>query len=150
MDSLSLADWSSIAQVVIAGFTVVGVIASLFMSARALREVQTDRRQRQIPHLAFERGGYRYPIKFVKAGRRVPGVEPEAAERLLSGIPEAAESVRIDHGENKDGSVELLRIGRLKNYGLGPAISTHVCWKPRSVWFGSEKMELSPGKPRVF
>ena len=146
MMALTLSKSSDVAQLLIALFAIIGVITSLYFSSKALRELQADRQQRQKPHLAFERGGYRYPIKFVKAGKRIPGVDPKAVERLFPGLPEDAESVRLLRRENEDGSIAFTRIGRLRNYGLGPALGTHVTWTPKQVWFGNEKFEFDKTK----
>jgi hypothetical protein len=146
MSVLTLDDWSSIAQILIAIFTVFGVLVSLYLSTKALREVQFDRKQRQKPHLAFERGGYRYPVTFVKAGKRIPGIDPKVVERLFSGLPDDAESVRLYERKNDDGTINPIRIGRLKNYGLGPALSTHITWVPAEVWIGNEQFKLDEKK----
>jgi hypothetical protein len=142
MAAISLSDWNAIAQLFIAVFTVVGVIASLYFSTKALREIQADRKQKQKPHLAFEYGGYRYPIRFVKAGKKIPGVNPKYVKQVFSNMSENVESVRLDEKKEEDGSIKSIRIGRLKNYGLGPAISTCVTWIPQKVWIGSESFEI--------
>jgi len=143
---MSLNDWTSIAQIVIAAFTVIGVVMSLYFSRQALREVQKDRRQRQKPHLAFERGGYQYSVKFVKGGKYIPGVNPRAAERLLAELPEDAESVRLIEKEYEDGSIDPVHIGRLKNYGQGPALTTFVTWIPHEIWIGNESFKIDEEK----
>jgi len=147
MDKLTLSDWSSIAQLLITIFTVIGVIASLYLSTKALREVQIDRRQRQTPHLAFETGGYRYPIRFVKAGKRIPGINPKTVELLFPNLPEDAESIRLDEKINDDGKIiNPIDIGVLKNYGSGPALSTNATWIPLEVWIGNEEFKLDEKK----
>lgn len=146
MNTLTLTDWGSIANVVVAIFTGVGVVASLFFSRKALREVQLDRRQRQSPHVLFERGGFRYPIKYVQAGKRIPGVNPKVVERLFPHLPEEAISVRLDEKKNDDGTIDPRRIGRLKNFGQGPALAVHVTWIPDKVWVGEEAFTLDKAK----
>ena len=74
MTNLTLQEWSAIAQVVLSAIRFVGIVLSIFLSVRTLREVQADRRQRQRPHLAFEGGGIRLLVEFVKAGSAIPGV----------------------------------------------------------------------------
>jgi len=71
MPNLTLQEWNAIAQVVLTAITFIGIVVSIFLSVRALREVQADRRQRQRPHIAFEGGGIRLPVEFVKAGRAI-------------------------------------------------------------------------------
>ena len=146
MENITLSEWSSIAQLIVAVFTVVAVISSLYLSIKALREVQYDRMQRQKPHLSFERGGYLCPICFVNAGKSIPGVNPMVVERLFNQMPDDAESIRIDDKKNDDGSFAFLRIGRLKNFGLGPALETRVTWMPLEVCIGQEKFKLDKKK----
>lgn len=122
----------------------IGVIASLFFSIKALREVQNDRRQRQKPHLAFERGGYRYSIKYLKTGMRIPGVNPQVVEKLFANLPDDAESIRLNFNDDDDDEVK--RVGKLKNYGLGPSLESRVTWNPKIIWFGIEEIELNDKK----
>ena len=143
---MTLPEFSYAAQLVIATFTMVGVLASLYFSTKALREVQADRQQRQRHYLAFERGGHRYPIKFVNAGRRIPGVDPKAVERLFPSLPDGSESVRLDEKKKENGSIDLITIGHLKNYGLGPALSVRVTWIPIEVWIRNERFEINEQK----
>ena len=70
-----MTDYVEIAQIVTPFIVLLGIIISMWLSIRALREVQRDRRLRQMPHLAFEyEGGGIYYIEFVKIGRAVPGI----------------------------------------------------------------------------
>ena len=100
MNDLTLMEWSAIAQIVIAVLTVVGVIVSLYMSIRALKENKEDRLIRQKPHLAFEGYGYQLPVEFVKAGGCIPGVDPGCANEFFSNLPKDAESIRLRSGNN--------------------------------------------------
>ena len=143
---MSLNDWSSLAQIVVSLFTAVGVVASLYFSRQALREVQADRRLRQKPHLVFENGGYQYPIKFVKNGPFIPGINPSAAKKLLDHVPEGAESVRLNEKEHEDGSFDSIDIGILRNHGQGPALATTVTWVAKEIWVGNENFKLSNEK----
>jgi len=143
---LSLTDWGVVAQIVIAIITLSGVLTSIYLSVKALREVQADRKQRQRPHLAFEFGGYRYSIEFKKAGKRIPGMNPKFVERLFHDLPKDADSIRIKRKKNEDGSENPLRIGRLKNYGLGPALGTSVTWIPENIHIGSEVFKIDKNK----
>jgi hypothetical protein len=146
MTSLNLVDLASVAQVAISIFTVVGVISSLYFSIRALREVQMDRRQKQRPHLSFVSGGYRYPITFVKAGKRIPGVDPKSVERYFPDLSEDAESVRLKSEKNSDDTIEPILVGRLTNYGLGPALEINVTWVAQEVKIGGEKFKIDDSK----
>ena len=141
--ALTLTEWAAFAQVVATIVAAVAVIVSLWMSVKALREVQLDRKLRQRPHLAFETDGWPLPVHFVAAGRRVPGVNPSYAEQVLTSIPEDAKSVRlVDTPDPKARPY----FGRLKNYGSGPALLTHVTWVANEVWIGAEKFVVDSGK----
>ncbi|MCA1657770.1 MAG: hypothetical protein LC627_00555 [Verrucomicrobiaceae bacterium] len=141
--ALTLLEWAAFAQVVATVVVLFGIIISLWMSVKALREVQLDRKLRQRPHLAFETGGWAFPVHFVVAGRRVPGVNPAYAEEVLVQIPPNAESVRIV--ESSDPKTPPY-FGRLKNYGTGPALLTHVTWIAKEVWIGAEKFTVDSQK----
>jgi hypothetical protein len=143
---LSIADWGALFQAGGAVFTTIGVIASLYFSITALRELQRDRRHRQKPHLQFERGGYRYLVEFVKAGKRIPGINPRAVEKYFIDLPDDAESVHLKLPENALGKMEVPSVGQLKNFGLGPALSTHVTWIPTRVFVHSESFEIDKQK----
>ena len=146
MANLTLQEWSAIAQVVLTAITFLGIVFSIFLSVRALREVQEDRRQRQRPHLAFETGGMRLPVEFVKAGRAIPGVDPEYVERVFKDLPPEAESVRLKDRKDEDGSIKPIFFGHLTNYGLGPALETRVTWVPETLVVGSETFKLDSTK----
>lgn len=146
MSDLTLQDWSAIAQIALTIATVTGVLASLFMSIRALREIQKDRRQRQQPHLAFESRGYRRDIEFVKAGYAIPGINPSYAAKVFSDIPKDAESVRIKDHKDRDGVEHPCFYGQLQNYGLGPALETRVAWVPETLTIGTESFSLNSEK----
>lgn len=146
MANLTIIEWNAIAGIVLTIITLIGIIASLYFSTKALREVQRDRRQRQCPHLAFDPGGFRFPVKFVKAGPCITGIDPEYAAKVFSNIPTESESVRVKENEGRDGRVKPLWIGRMKNYGLGPALATHVTWIPKEIWIGAEKFFINKEK----
>jgi len=62
MTNTTSVDYVAIAQIILPIITLIGIIVSMWLSVKALREVQTDRRLRQMPHLAFEPGGWVCPI----------------------------------------------------------------------------------------
>ena len=142
MNNLTLMEWSAIAQILIAILTVVGVIVSLYMSTRALKENKEDRLIRQKPHLAFEGSGWELPIEFVSAGGCIPGIDPECANEIFSNLPKDAESIRLRHEENK----KFPFYGELKNFGLGPALETEVSWISSSIKIGSETFIINASK----
>lgn len=118
----------------------------MWLSTKALREVQNDRKLRQKPYLGFDTGGFRLPIEFVKAGKRIPGLNPAYVEKMFPNLPDDAESVRLKGIENEDGSIGPRFYGEVTNYGLGPALSTEVTWVPVKIWIGSEEFIISGEK----
>jgi len=146
MSALDLTEYSMLAEILLSIISFVGIVTSIWLSIKALREVQVDRKLRQRPYLGFEIGGFDVPVEFRKAGKTIPGIDPDFVKKVFSHIPDDAESIRPKHKENKDGSVELLFYGQLKNYGLGPALTTTVTWVPKEVWRGSEKIVLDKEK----
>ncbi len=146
---LSLTDWMAISQICLTAIRLTGVVVSIWFSSRALREVQSDREFSQLPFLYFEPGGYRYPIEFVQIGNRIPGIDPEAAERLLSRYPANMESVLIKADVDADGAIKnRIDIGRLKNYGAGPAFSVKIHWVPKRVYFGKDSFPIDKEKQK--
>jgi hypothetical protein len=139
---MDLAEFSMVAQVLLSAISFVGIVTSIWLSIRALREVQTDRKLRQRPYLGFDIGGYDIPIEFQSAGRTIPGIDPDFVKKMFPDMPEDAESIRIRQEKSKLGSVETAFYGHLRNYGLGPALSTTVTWVPEEIWMGSEMTSL--------
>ena len=143
---MDLAEYGTLAQIVLSFISFVGIVTSIWLSVRALREVQTDRKMRQRPYLGFEIGGYEIPVEFQKAGRTIPGINPEYVERMFPDMPKDAESIRIRPRKSQHGNLETTFYGQLNNYGLGPALSTTVTWIPEEVWMGTEKASLDNKK----
>jgi hypothetical protein len=147
MPDLTLSEWSDLAQVcaTVIGFT--GIIVSIWLSVRALREVERDRKLRHKPYLAFEQGGHRLPVKFVRGGSFIPGVNRTYADKVLGHLPTDGESVVIAHPEH-EGRIKPILYGHLKNYGAGPALSTAVTWMPKQIWIGNESFTIDERKQR--
>jgi len=143
---MDLAEYSMMAQILLSIISFVGIVTSMWLSIRALREVQTDRKLRQRPYLGFDIGGYDIPIEFQKAGRTIPGIDPDFVKKMFPDVPEDAESIRIRQEKSKHGGVETTFYGQLRNYGLGPALSTTVTWVPEEIWIESEKTSLDNEK----
>lgn len=143
---MDLAEISMIAEIVLSTITFVGIVTSIWLSVRALREVQIDRKLRQRPYLGFDIGGYDVPIEFQKAGRTIPGIDPDYVKRMFPDMPDDAESVRIRLEKGVRGGFETTFYGHLRNYGLGPALSTIVTWIPEEIWIGDEKTILESEK----
>ena len=124
-----------IGEVTGAAFTLVGVLLSLYMSLRALREVQADRRLSKAPYLAFEPGGQRHPIEFDIL------TEEERREENLDEL-ESAAWVSL---KTADGEV-VHEYSGLRNYGLGPAIEARTVWLPKRIWIGAEDFGIDEKK----
>ncbi len=144
---MSLADIGTLAQIVLSAITFVGIVVSIWLSIRALREVQIDRKLRQQPYLGFEIGGYDISVEFQKAGRTIPGIDPEFVKKMFPDVPEDAESIRMKQRGTEEEGFEMVFYGQLRNYGLGPALSTTVTWMPDEVWMGSERISLKGRRP---
>lgn len=124
----------------------IGVIISIGLSTKALREVREDRRLSQKPYLMFEAGGHQFPVEIKNGGRRIPGVNPVYAEKVLAGLPEQSTSIDLASRQRKDGGLDLGWYGRLKNFGAGPALESKVTWIPLEVWVGAERFEVTDAK----
>jgi len=133
---------AQVAQVVMA----VGIIVSILISVRALREVRVDRRLSQKPHLMFEPGGHRFLVEIGPGGRRIAGVNPTYAEKALAALPEQSPSVRLKRRVTDEGRTAPGWYGSLKNYGSGPALDVKVQWVASQVWVGSEMFEVTEAK----
>ena len=140
MNTLTLTDWASIAQITMVVVTTVGIFVTLFIAVSTIREVKRDRALRHRPYLVFDQGGHDFPIEFVAAGKSIPGVNPAYVAKMFPNLPVDARSVRLISRANDFG------VGRLTNYGVGPALLTETIWVPRQVQIGAEKFELDARK----
>ncbi|HUW17884.1 MAG TPA: hypothetical protein VMW16_01115 [Sedimentisphaerales bacterium] len=146
MNDLTLLEWSALAGIALIIVTAAGIIGSLYMAGRALREVHTDRLLRQRPHPAFEGGGWRIPVEFIRAHKRIPGVNSDCVERVFADLPNDAESICIRNRKKQNGSIEFVTFGNLKNFGPGPALETHVVWIPHRIKMGADTFEIDSRK----
>ncbi len=137
MNSTLVSQYADIAQTITPFIVFIGIIISMWLSVKALREVQKDRKLRQIPHLAFDYGGSNHLIEFIKIGRKVGGIDPKYAEKVFSDFPKEADSVGLKSGQ---------KYGHLRNYGVGTALSTEVTWMPNKVQIGTEKYVIEEDK----
>ena len=128
---MTIQEWIEIAT---AAFTIIGVIASLYMSVKALREVQIDRKLQKEPYLAFETGGQKFPIEIIRQDDRTENDEMSASMEI----------VRINL-KTEDGRIKNM-YGKLRNFGLGPAIETKIIWIPQEIWLGTEKFHINEEK----
>ncbi len=119
-------------QVASAIFTFLGVLVSLYMSFRALKEVHIDRKLNRAPYLAFVPGGQRLPIDF----------------EMLSKDEQIEEKVdKIENptwiGIKTENGIVTHKYHGLKNYGLGPAIQARVTWIPEQIWAGAKNFLIT-------
>lgn len=138
-------DWVDIAQIVTAIMTLIGVVTSIWLSVKALREVQRDRKLNHKPYLIFDFGAHRLAIEFAKKGKAIPGINPAYVKEAFAHLSDNIESVRVKKRQ-RDGKSEIVHYGYLKNYGNGPAIDVDVVFNPKLVWIGSEKFKLNEDK----
>jgi len=148
MNNTNLNDFVTLAQILVPVVVLIGIIISMWLSVKALREVQTDRKLRQMPHLAFELGGGEYKIEFIKSGKAISGIDYSYARGLFPHISDDAESISLKTAQATAGGRRRIiqEYGKLKNYGLGPALSAAVSWIPEKVQIGSEIFSLSEEK----
>ena len=147
MNGADLGYYATLAQILVPIIVLVGIAVSMWLSVKALREVQADRRLRQMPHLAFDYGGQSLPIEYRKIGRGVIGINPKYAEELFHDQPEDAASIALKTEPIGGGGRRVMyEYGTLKNYGLGTAFSVEVTWIARKVRIGSEEFDIGSKK----
>ncbi len=129
-------DWelaAQIAQVIATLLTGVGVIVSLWLGVRSLKELQSDRAERARPYLLFQMGPH-----FIGTQRReiwgIPGINPQYARSVLGSQA------------GKPSIVPRLKWGRLVNYGNGPALRTKVQIISYQVKIKGETFSIEPKK----
>jgi hypothetical protein len=132
-------DWdtySQVSQAFIAPVTAVGVLASLYIGVRTLRELRDERMQRGKPVLRFDGGGYRLPAR-LDDSYGIPGIDPAYARKLMVNRPKGKNRLSIEgHYTN------------LKNHGLGPALDVSVTFIPYRIFIGEECFVIDTHKRR--
>jgi hypothetical protein len=136
-----LTDAASIAQIALVLITAVGIIVTLRIAVATIREIRNDRALRHRPYLAFDQGGFKYRVEFVAAGKSIPGVNPSYVAKVFPDLPANALSVRLVERSDKD-----FGVGRLTNYGVGPALHTKVIWIAQHISIGTEKFDIDAKK----
>lgn len=140
-------DYIGIAAIILPVVTLIGIIVSMWLSVKALREVQIDRRIRHMPHLAFELGGEMLAIQFEKTGTNVSGIDRGYAKKVFKDIPENSESISLKTKKLENGREQVIsEYGKLRNYGTGPALSTEVTWIAKKVKVGVEDFKITEDK----
>jgi len=118
--TLTLEQFSHMAQILTAFITVIAVLVSVRFSIKALREVQLDRNLRHKPFVAFEPGPLDLIIK-KSSKRKLSGLKEDWLEKELENlVPQDAVFFYLSPPEPG--------YGCLRNYGAGPALSVDVCW----------------------
>ncbi len=135
MNGASLNDYIALAQILAPIIALAGIVVSMWLSVKALREGQLDRKLRMMPHLAFDYGGRLLRIEFVKTGRGVSGIGPTQHKDT--------ESISLKTEPGHGGTRKVISMyGKLRNYGLGVASSAEVTWIAKKVRIGSEKFDI--------
>jgi hypothetical protein len=134
---LQLVDAYYLSQILLTVVTATGIIVAFRSSKKTLEEVRLERRKAQLPFLVFETGGFHVPVKFEKAGRRIPGKNPDYVELAFASMREDAESIRPT---TFDG------FGRLKNFGQGTCFSTEVTWLAESISIAGQEFKIDDKK----
>lgn len=125
MPELTIAEWGVIVQLILAVFTLVGIITSIVISIKAIKEVHKDRQLRHIPNLAFEPGGFKMPLEFPAETLRNGDAALGKSKGPYANFPLGKVNVRMQWLESsKHGPC----YGVLRNYGLGPALGAKVTW----------------------
>jgi hypothetical protein len=106
--------------------TAAGVLVSLYVGISTLREVRRGRQHSIQPYCLFSTGTQQISVEFSDAGG-IPGVDIGPAVRLTKDRPP---------GKNRADTKHLW--GKLRNYGLGPAINTRISLIPYRVFVGKD------------
>jgi len=138
MPHLDWQTWAAIAQVVTTVLTGIGIIVSLWIGVRTLREVRDDRLHRVRPKLLFQRGGQRVTCE-LKERPGIPGIDPEYAAHLLKNKPPAARHCLAKHLWNG-----------LSNYGNGSALNASITIVAETVEKAGEKFAIDERKLSEF
>lgn len=139
-------DLSTTANVLTAAVTLIGVMASLWFSTKALREVQIDRKLRSRPYLSFEPGGYLFPITFKTIGPKLHGKDPIAMKEIFGYLPADGESIVMDDRKSEDGRWQMVTYGTLRNHGSGPALNICITWKADKIYMGFDTFDIDDKK----
>jgi hypothetical protein len=148
---VTVSDWASWAQVVIALVGIVSLLVSMALSRRALYETRLERQWRLSPFLYFQTGLKGVPVEIVAgAGHAIPGINPESASKLLGHINGIAGS---------DSILPREPYGELVNVGQGAAVEVTVAWLTERVVTAdgttpdkallSKRLNVMPAVPRV-
>lgn len=120
---MNLNDYASIAKIIIAFFSVLGFIISIYFSRRTLLELKRDRRLSNKPHLVFEIGGCKTQIEFKH-------LNDEPNSRVYPSL----------RGMNRRMANSF---GILKNYGTGTAFEIEIQWKGEKVQIENKWIDVN-------
>lgn len=123
--------------------TAVGILFSLFVSIRTLKEIRRDRVLTQKPFLVFKQGGYVDKVLFEHAGKSSPGFDINYMKKILKDLPDDSISIRR---QLIDENHKVRTFGILQNHGSGPAFNIKLAWIPIEIWIDDEKFLISKEK----
>lgn len=140
-------NWEITVQVAQVAATVllgIGIIISLWIGIKTLREVHSDRIHRVYPRLLFNRGGQVVKCKLAEADG-IMGIDPKFAAELLKSKPSGVRSC-----------IPLTFWGELTNHGNGSALNVTITILTRRVHkagadflIDSEKLLEFPYSPHL-
>ena len=122
--------WVDLSQIVTAIVALVGIVLSFWFSRKTLLEVKKDRIISQRPFLLFEYGGNRTTIEFRK--------HLDDKEYVQAYWPVI----------NDKGGIHVPTIGKLKNFGSGPAIDIKIKWIVEEVYIKGERFNIDENKKK--
>jgi hypothetical protein len=138
MPHLDWQTWVAIAQVLSTLLAGIGIIVSMWIGIRTLREVRDDRLHRVRPKLLFNYGGQEVPCELREA-LGIPGIDFEYARTLLSDKPPGARHCLPKH----------LWKG-LTNYGNGSALNAAITFVTKTVEKAGEEFAIDEKKLTEF
>jgi hypothetical protein len=118
--------------------TAAGVLVSLYVGISTLREVRRGRQHSIQPYCLFGTGPQKVSVEFSDANG-IPGIDISHAVRLTKDRPP---------GKNRVDTKHLW--GKLRNYGLGPAINTRISLIPYRVFIATDVFVIDDTKRTEF
>lgn len=143
MPELTIVEWGVISQLILAVFTLAGIITSIVISIKVIKEVHRDRQLRHIPHLAFEPGGFKMPVELNAGTREESDIDSTVATGPYANLPIEEITIKMLWKENSKWAPSY---GILKNFGLGPALGAKVNWIAQEVTIGSDTFRIDEEK----
>ena len=117
---------AQVAQVFAVLITAVGIIVSLMIGIKTLRELRAERLHRMRPIFRFPNGGQRVPIT-LSDSNFLPGFDPKFALTVTANRPK---------GDNRLDATSSW--GKLTNYGSGAAFDTRIRFLYYRIFVGND------------